>query len=372
MGVERVMFYENQKFESTSNDAAAKYFRQPILRGFKKTLSTIVLTMIAFNLTGCGIFPKEEEALAPPLVEPAEVKYEEYEVKRGNIEVTVKGYADFQSENLSNESFKYAVSYLKSVGVKTGDTVKTGQVLAEQETDSLKNDLKKKQLKLKSDQLNYDKTKNALDSAVDEKAKFDLNIQLEQQKIMIELDKIDIEEAQKSLDRSQLKSAIAGTVVYVDTINSGDKVTPNKTVVTVADPSKLQLRFSGNGMEKFFVGAKIDIEYDSKKYTGTVVADQVNIPKDASENAKKAVKIKLDTLPTNAKIGDTAGITLVLEKKENVIVIPQSLVHQMDGRNYVEMLENGLRVQRNVETGLKNVTEVEIVKGLNEGDKILE
>jgi RND family efflux transporter MFP subunit len=348
------------------------FFKNCKIKPFKKTLSVLILSAFAFNLTGCSIFPREEDALAPPLVEPAAVTYQEYQVKKGNIEVTVKGFADFQSENLSNESFKYGVSYLKNIGVKVGDVVKAGQVLAEQETDSLKNDLKKKQLRLKSDQLNYDKTNNALNNAVDEKAKFDLNIQLEQQKIAIELDKIDIEEAQKSIDRSQLKSSIAGTVVYVDTINSGDKVTPNKTVITVADQSKLQLRFTGNGMEKFYVGAKINVDYDNKSYSGTVVMDQASVPKDAAEASKKVVKIKLEEMPPDVKIGNTAGITLVLEKKENVIVIPQSLVHQTDGRNYVEMLNNGLRVQRNVETGLKSATEIEIIKGLNEGEKILE
>jgi multidrug efflux pump subunit AcrA (membrane-fusion protein) len=364
-----MLYYKNQKF---SEESTIQYFRGLIFKRFKKMFSIGILTMLILNLTACGIFPKEEDALAPPLVEPAAVIYNEFEVKRGNIELLAKGYADFQSENLSNESFRYAVSYLKSMEVRAGDSVQIGQVLAEQETDSIKNDIKKKQLKLKSDELSYEKTNNTLNNTTDEKIKFDLNIQLEQQKINIELDKIDIEEAQKNLDRSQLKSAINGTVVYVDTINSGDKITPNKTMVTVADPSKLILKYSGNGMDKFYAGAKIDVEYNNEKYTGVVVVDQVSIPKDAAEAARKAVKIKLDTIPPKAKIGDSASVTLVLEKKENVIVVPQALVHQADGRSYVEMLKDGLRVQRNVETGIKNVTEIEIVKGLNEGEKILE
>ncbi|MDP4089694.1 MAG: efflux RND transporter periplasmic adaptor subunit [Bacillota bacterium] len=339
---------------------------------FKKILSFLALTgVFTFSFAGCSILHKEEAVIAPPLVEPDKVVYDEVDVKKGSIEIDVKGSAVFQSANLSNEAFNYGVSYLKSINVKLGDKVKAGQVIAEQETEDLESDLKKKKYKLQMDQLTYERIQNSLDAAADDRTKSDLKIQLEQQQINIEMDKMDVQEAQKNIDHSESKASISGIVTYIDTLNPGDRVTPRKTVVTIADSASLELLYTGNNTDKFNVGAKVDVSYDSKNCTGKVVKDEYNIPSDASNASRKAVKVKLDTKPNDVEIGDSAYITLVIEKKDNVIVIPSSLLHETDGRNYVEMLDQGLRVQRNVETGLKNATDVEIVKGLEEGEKIL-
>ncbi|MDP4089531.1 MAG: hypothetical protein Q8930_09715 [Bacillota bacterium] len=355
----------NKEIKGTSNN------------GRKKILARLVsgivfMCVCTFMFSGCAVFPKEEEALAPPLVEPEKVVYDEMEVKKGNIEISVKGTATFESASLSYESFKYGVSYLKSINVKLGDKVKAGQVLAEQETDSLKNDLLKRQYKLQLDQLTYERIQNNLNNATDDKTKLDLNLQLEQQNINIQMDKIDAEEAQKSIDRSQLKASISGTVTYItEDLNPGDRITPNKNIITIADPNTLELLYTGNDGDKFNIGAKVDVDYNGKKYAGEVVKDGPNVPADASQTAKKGIKMKLDSGPADVVMGDQAYITLVLQKKENVIVIPSSELRKADGRKYVEMLDKGLRVQRNVETGLENATEVEIVNGLNEGEKIL-
>lgn len=339
---------------------------------FIKLFSALALTgVFTFSFSGCSILPREEAVMAPPLVEPEKVVYDEVVVTKGSIEIDAKGSAVFQSSKLSNEAFNYGVSYLKSINVKLGDKVKTGQVIAEQETEDLNSDLTKKKYKLQMDQLTYERMQNSIDTAADDRTKSDLKIQLEQQQINIEMDKIDVLAVQKSIDRSKLKASISGTVTFIDSLNPGDKVTPRKTVVTIADPTSLELVYTGNDTGKFNVGAKVDVSYNSKNYTGKVVRDESNIPSDASDASKKVVKIQLDTKPNDVEIGASAYITLVIDKKADVIVIPSSLLHETDGRNYVEMLNQGLRVQRNVEIGLKNATDVEIVKGLEEGEKIL-
>lgn len=336
-------------------------------------LFLLVITVSSITFSGCKVMPNEEASLAPPLIQEPKVAYDEVAVTKGSIEVTVKGIASFQPSKLTDEAFKYSVSYLSNIAVKVGDKVEAGQLLAEQETEDIKLDLTKKQLKLKMDQLTYDKINNSLNNATDEKNKFDINTQLQQQSINIELDKLDIEQAEKSLSRSQLTASISGIVVFVDSINPGDKVTANKAVVRIADPGNLQLQYSGDSIDKFNIGDKVNAKYNSQDYTGTVVANPSTAPADASSSssAKKNVVINLDKMPEGVSVGDSADITLVLQKKDNVIVIPQSLVHQTNNQNYVEVLDKGLRMQRNVELGIKNTSEVEIVKGLNEGDKIL-
>ncbi len=47
------------------------------------------------------------------------------------------------------------------------------------------------------------------------------------------------------------------------------------------------------------------------------------------------------------------------------------MIHNLGSRNFVQVLENGIRKECDVELGIKTDTEVEIVKGLNVGDKII-
>ena len=43
----------------------------------------------------------------------------------------------------------------------------------------------------------------------------------------------------------------------------------------------------------------------------------------------------------------------------------------MSGRRYVNVLEDGVRVEKDVEIGLQTDTEAEIINGLEEGDLVI-
>ena len=41
------------------------------------------------------------------------------------------------------------------------------------------------------------------------------------------------------------------------------------------------------------------------------------------------------------------------------------------GESYVQVLENGIKKERMIETGIKNVTYIEVVSGLSEGEEVI-
>ncbi|MNY77606.1 macrolide transporter subunit MacA [compost metagenome] len=71
------------------------------------------------------------------------------------------------------------------------------------------------------------------------------------------------------------------------------------------------------------------------------------------------------------KIGVSGDMTIILEKRENVLVIPSTGLRQYIGRNYVQVLEGESRKEIDVEKGLVTATEVEIRAGLKEGQKVI-
>ena len=67
----------------------------------------------------------------------------------------------------------------------------------------------------------------------------------------------------------------------------------------------------------------------------------------------------------------TANIDVISAKKENVLRLPLRAVKDEEGTYYVEMLQNGEPVKKEVAIGLKGDTFYEILSGVSEGEEII-
>src|SRR4051794_33861457 len=72
---------------------------------WRRTLAPIVAILLAVS-TGCSLRPKEEQSLAPPLVQPVKQNYTTVEVKRGTIQRDVKGIAVLEATDVVYHQFK--------------------------------------------------------------------------------------------------------------------------------------------------------------------------------------------------------------------------------------------------------------------------
>ena len=123
------------------------------------------------------------------------------------------------------------------------------------------------------------------------------------------------------------------------------------------------------------VGTELEVTYKSKD-GGTVIGRVVQLPTDvpvtASEAERTAVKIEVDDIPEGVDIGDTVSISLLLERKEDIIVLPMRYISTYSSRRYVRVLnDEGVPEERDVKLGIQSNNEVEIVSGLEEGDVIV-
>ena len=62
---------------------------------------------------------------------------------------------------------------------------------------------------------------------------------------------------------------------------------------------------------------------------------------------------------------------VVIDKKENVILVPKECVQTYENQTFVRVLENDMKIERFVEKGISNDTEVEIISGIKEGEEII-
>ena len=88
-------------------------------------------------------------------------------------------------------------------------------------------------------------------------------------------------------------------------------------------------------------------------------------------DADAKVQIRVEGLSPEVTPGRTGVASLVLSRREDVLVVPRRAVQRYSSRRYVNVLVNGVRVERDVEVGLESQTESEIVAGLAEGDEVV-
>lgn len=381
----------------------------------KKFIFFIIFTFffLPVMITGCSLFPKEEDALAPPLVEPEEITYKTEEARIGYIEDSVQRSAYFVPVMQKNLYFRYRSGRINTIHVSPGDMVNAGDVVAELLTDGLEREIQFQEITVDSckkaclyaEQLAEIEIKSAEDKLKSISAKLDNmlrnasayaaneieNIQNEKlnQEILlaklnlnhsntIEMKKNDLLAAElklsqlnEELEQSKLISPLSGVVTFVANVNEGDSVDSYKTIVTVADPKDLRLEYSGGSASDYKLGMEVDVIIKDVHYPGEVVLTAASVPYEEMEKYKDTVHIKMDKIPDGIKKGDRADIKIIRNFSENAVIIPKRALRTYIGKSVVYILKDGLRMERYVEKGVESVSDVEITQGLEAGELVI-
>ncbi len=103
--------------------------------------------------------------------------------------------------------------------------------------------------------------------------------------------------------------------------------------------------------------AKISLKAE-KKDNATIFPIEISIPK-----AKNSM----------LRAGYSANASIIIQKKDSVLVIPERVVTFRNDSAFVKMaVAPGKDEERRIKTGLSDAINVEVVEGLKEGDEVLE
>lgn len=339
-------------------------------RSYKRKHNVRVSILLAAMLTlaGCSLLPVEDESLQPPLVQPVEEELDIVEAARGNIETSLRGTANFVSASSATLFFTDNGGRLKSMKAKVGEEVKAGELLAELETDDL-------DLQIRLQKLNVERASLLYKEAQQTGA---VKTELRLREIDLEREKLQLDNMEKKLASSRIYAPISGIVTFTESLNTGDNVSAYQTVVRIADPSDMQLTYIASDSKDLLsiqTGMPVGLKYKGKDYEGTVLQSPAEAPQttDAAKSERNAVTIiiGMKDAPSDVKIGHSAELTIKLQSRENVILLPRSAIRSYMGRSYVQVTEGDQRKEVDVELGLTTPTQVEIVKGLEETQQVI-
>lgn len=152
--------------------------------------------------------------------------------------------------------------------------------------------------------------------------------------------------------------------------------TTTSTMIAVVETSGNPLtsfNVSEIDIAKVKIGQKATITFDSisgKTFTGKVVS--VNkIGTVSSGVTNYPVITQLDTASSEILPNMSASADIIIETKDNALLVPSSAVQTQSGQTVVRVLKNGNEQTTGVETGLTSDAQTEITSGLSEGDTVI-
>jgi membrane fusion protein, macrolide-specific efflux system len=336
---------------------------------WSKRCMALFITCSLLATAGCNLLPKEVAVEVVPIIDPPKISQKpEYNVVSATIEQKVRASGKLMSLQESQLYFVSDNYRIQAIHVKTADTVKQGQLIAELETGDLESQIGQKEIQLqKAELLMKDKLRNATEQNQSATKLDQLDLQLQQQ---------ELAKLKQKLAKSKMVAPFTGVITYVAK-NEGDMEKAYETIAVISDPAKLTVvaRFSTSDLNAVIVGMEAVIDINTAgQFKGKVV--KLPIVHDNQTNTTQTIDdyvvIQLNQMPPGLIENTPLSATIITESKANAVQIPLAALRTQGGRNYVLVADGtGNKREVDVEIGLATATEVEIIKGLTPGQKVV-
>lgn len=286
---------------------------------------------------------------------------------------------------------------LEKIYMKEGAEVKAGELIAtikvvpnEQALNQAQGRVRNAEIALANSKIEFDRNKKLFDKGVISSQAFNnLKLQYDQAVQELENAKADYQIIRRgsaggsSSANTNIRATVDGTILEIP-VEEGDQVIQSNnfndgtTIATIADLGKMI--FEGQVDEgevgKLELGMPLEISLgaiEDKKFDAKL---RFIAPKGIEEAGAVQFKIEGDVNIEDdflIRAGYSANASLVLEKRDSVLVIPEALL-QFDKKTdepYVEVAVGDQEFERrDIEIGISDGVNVEVLSGITESDEV--
>ena len=179
-----------------------------------------------------------------------------------------------------------------------------------------------------------------------------------------------VADLQKRVNELTVRAPFDGMVASVAVDNS-DAVAPNQAILTVVnlDALELEIALPEEYGSETAIGTAAAIYFNGREYQGRVTS----MSPEVSQSQVAGIVQFVGEQPAGLKQNQRLTTRLVFESKKNVLKVPRgAFVDAGGGRTaWVVDSDNKFATRREIALGATSAAEVEVVKGLNEGERII-
>ena len=341
-----------------------------------------IFMMSALFLSGCGLFPEEEEDHSISIVR--ENMEDEYDLTRCEKRDVIRtrdiscAYSQLMEENLSFPVGEKTVAY---VYVNEGDEVKTGDLLAkldvaQMETDNInmREQLEKNDLLIRqADEMIefYEKKIETPGISLSSKESYLSKLQKLREKRRNysdenDFNRIKISANEQQIEAGTLYAGIDGNISFIKRNLEGSTCNAGEKVITILNASICGFQaIDSDACDFMKSGEQVEVVLNT---TGeSYVATVTTIDKETSR-----ITFELDQPDYSIAMGTRGTVTAVKGESKGVMSLPKNCVFEAEDFWFIYVLnDDNVREMRKVTIGLIGNDYVEITGGVSEDDRVI-
>jgi len=332
----------------------------------KKNLILLATLILAFS--GCR---NQDQNLTADVEIP--VSIEELKLKTIEEFVNTTGTA-FPKGEIELKT-KIAATYFLEKNPQTGrmwqmgDRVKTGDLIARLEDEEYVNSVQ-----LETNQLNLELMETELrkQESLYEKGGVTLK-ELKTAGINYENAKTTVINSKLQLEKTKITAPIDGVIVDLPYQTQGTQIETGAAIATIMDYKTMYMDVQLP--EKYISDIKKGQLVMLTNYTipeDTIIGHitQLSPAIDADTRTFKGT-VSIDNLEFLLRPGMFVKADIVTDRQDSVIVIPKSIILSRQRGKTVFIVDRGVAAERIIETGLENITDVEVTRGLEKNERVV-
>jgi RND family efflux transporter MFP subunit len=265
------------------------------------------------------------------------------------------------------------------VGVKEGDVVKKGQIIASLDQRNIRKNLEKDLKDFSNQRLSFDQFRDDNKSKNIGSPNTYLTDQLsrlaEQNQNTLDKTVINVELDSLSLELSNLITPISGIITHIDQKVAGLNITPATARFEVVNPDSLYIlgTVDQQDIARIKQNASASIVFDAlpnSVHYGKV--SYIAFSPEAGDDNAYSIKISIpQKIIPQLRLSMGAEVSITTDTRKKVLSVPLEAIIDEGNKKYVLVLAKEKQEKRRVFIGLETDNDVEIIKGLRANETVV-
>lgn len=323
--------------------------------------------LIVLTFTGLMFCKKKEQPAAPSGAPPGTQKalvVQTLVASPGSLHADL----DVPGTLLANESTEIhpeVSGRLVELHIQEGASVSEGALLAKIYDGDLQAQLRKLEVQLKIADQTEKRQAELLKIQGISQEEYDASL------LQVLSLKADMDIIKENIRKTEIRAPYSGKL-GLKNVSPGAYITPATVLTSISQVNTLKLQFNiperyGSQLKP---GSKVSFTVDGRNttFTASVLASEVSIDEDTRTLAIRALVRDHDAalIP-----GIFAKVRVVLGNQTDALMVPNSTITPQGRKKLLYVYQSGKAVPREITTGIRDSTNIQVVSGLKPGDTVI-
>jgi HlyD family secretion protein len=196
-----------------------------------------------------------------------------------------------------------------------------------------------------------------------------LEFEVQTQELAVQRQQLVVDNLKRRVDDLTIRSPVNG-IVGKPLVDQKAVVQPNQPLMTVVDLSafEVEIRIPESYADEMGIGMDAEIQYNGQTYPGILTSLS---PEVVNSEVTGRIRFHGD-MPDSLRQSQRVTSRIVMDHLENVLKLQRGSFTDSGGGRYAFVLgDDGMARRRSIELGARSVSDVEVISGLQEGERVV-